>query len=123
MLHALTYQDEGLITSPLYPVASCAMSVVPALSGQYCVSLPDPGEYGRALAGQDEIIFSVPKDKVEGLVSQLRKFEERNMGYQHNAFWEMRPDFPRPDFYKRLYRDLGLDANDTRTWTLPYTDA
>ena len=119
MLYVLSFKNEGLVTSPLYPVASCALSVVPALSGQYCVTLPDPGEHGRALAGEDEIIFSVPGDKVEGLVSQLRAFEERKMGYKDYAFWEMRPDFPRPEFYKRLYRECGLDADDVPTWPSP----
>jgi uncharacterized protein (DUF169 family) len=123
MLHALTNQGEGLVNSPLYPVASCAFSVVPALSGQYSVTLPDPGEYGRALAREDEIIFSVPRDKVEGLTSQLRAFEERKIGYKYHAFLEMRPDFPRPDFYKNLYRECGLDADDIRTWSLPYIEA
>ncbi len=119
MLYALTYQGEGRVTSPIYPVASCALSVVPALSGQYCVTLPDPGEYGRALTGEDEMIFSLPKDKVEGLVTQLKVFEERKLGYKYNPFLEISPDFPRPDFYKRLYRECGLDADDVPTWSLP----
>jgi uncharacterized protein (DUF169 family) len=116
MLHALSFAGEGMITSPLYAIASCAFSVVPALSGQYCVTLPDPGELGRALAGEDEIIFSVPQDKVEVLVTQLKKFEEMRFGYQHHAFLEMRPDFPRPEFYKNLFRECGLDADDIPTW-------
>jgi uncharacterized protein (DUF169 family) len=116
MLHALSFAGEGPVTSPLYAIASCAFSVVPALSGQYCVTLPDPGELGRALAGEDEIIFSVPREKVEKLVLQLRMFEERKLGYRHRAFWEMRPDFVRPDFYKRLYRECGLEADDIPTW-------
>ena len=40
MLHALSFSGEGMIKSPLYAIASCAFSVVPALSGQY--SLPCP---------------------------------------------------------------------------------
>ncbi|MBN1568611.1 MAG: DUF169 domain-containing protein [Acidobacteria bacterium] len=116
MLHALSFKGEGVISSPLYAIASCAFSVVPALSGQYCVTLPDPGELGRALAGEDEIIFSVPKEKMEGLVSQLKMFEERGFGYRHHAFLEMRPDFPRPEFYKKLFRECGLDADDIPTW-------
>jgi uncharacterized protein (DUF169 family) len=116
MLYALSFGGEGLVNSPIYPIASCAFSVVPALSGQCCITLPDPGELGRAQAGEDEIIFSLPKDKVQGLVSQLRMFEERRMGYRHNAFWEIMPDFPRPDFYKKLYRECGLKADDVPTW-------
>lgn len=116
MLHALSFAGEGLVNSPLYAIASCAFSVVPALSGKYCVTLPDPGELGRALAGEDEIIFSMPADKVEVLASQLIAFEEMKMGYKHHAFLEMRPDFPRPEFYKKLFRECGLEGNDIPTW-------
>jgi len=116
MLHALSFKGEGRIDTPLYAIASCAFSIVPALSGQYCVTLPDPGELGRALAGEDEIIFSVPAAKVEGLASQLNMFDERKFGYRHHAFLEMRPDFPRPDFYKNFFRQCGLDADDVPTW-------
>jgi len=116
MLYALSFKGEGLVTSPLYPVASCAFAVVPSLSGQYYVTLPDPGEYGRALAGEDEIIFSLPGEKTEGLVSQLKALEDRKVGYKYNAFLEIRPDFARPEFYKKLYRECGLDADDTLTW-------
>jgi hypothetical protein len=112
MLHALSLGGDGMITSPLYAITSCAFSVVPALSGQYCVTLPDPGELGRALAGEDEIIFSVPRDKVEVLAAQLQKFEKMKFGYQHHAFGEMRLDFPMPEFYKNPFRECGLDADD-----------
>jgi uncharacterized protein (DUF169 family) len=118
MLHVLSFINEGMVTTPIYPVASCALSVVPALSGEYCVTLPDPGEYGRALATEDEIIFSLPEAKLEKLVSQITSFEERNMGYRHYAFLEYNADFPRPEFYKKLYRECGLDADDVPTWPL-----
>jgi uncharacterized protein (DUF169 family) len=116
MLWALSFGGDGPVNSPIYPITSCAFSVVPALAGQYRITLPDPGELGRAQAGEDEIIFSLPNDKVLGLVTQLRMFEERKMGYRHNALWEVMPDFPRPDFYKRFYRECGLEADDVPTW-------
>ena len=116
MLHALSFAGEGPVTSAMYAIASCAFSVVPALAGQYSITLPDPGELGRALAGEDEIIFSMPPAKIGLLASQLSQFEEMKFGYKHNAFLEMRPDFPRPDFYKRLFRESGLEGNDIPTW-------
>jgi uncharacterized protein (DUF169 family) len=116
MLHVLSFIGEGFIETPLYPVASCALSVVPALSGQPSVALPDPGEIGRANVGEDEIIFSLPSKNMANLVSQIRAFDERKMGYRDHALLETRSDFPRPDFYKRLYREVGLDGNDTPTW-------
>ena len=112
VLYSLSFIGKGLINTPLYPVASCAFSVIPALSGKYCVTLPDPGEWGRALAGEDEIIFSMPQEKVEELVLELKKLDDRKWGYRNNAFLEIRADFPRPDFYQRLYRECGLDADD-----------
>jgi hypothetical protein len=67
------------------------------------------------MATVSEFIFSVPKDKVELLVAQLRMFEERKMGYRYNALWEIMPDFPRPDFYKKFYRECALEADDVPT--------
>jgi len=116
MLHVLSFIGEGTVDTPLYPVASCALSVVPALAGKNCVTLPDPGEYGRAFAGADEIIFSLPAKNLARLVSQLKTFDSRKMGYRHGAFQEIRADFPRPDFYKRLFRECGLDADDKPAW-------
>jgi uncharacterized protein (DUF169 family) len=104
--------EKSLVTSEFDPIDSCIYSVVPVLlNGQYRITLPDPGDYERAMAGEDEIIFSVPRDKMEGLVSGLRQMEERKSGYTHHNM-EMRPDFPRPEFYKRLFRMWGLDVED-----------
>jgi hypothetical protein len=61
------------------------------------------------MPGEDEIIFSVPRDKMEGLVSQLRQSEKTKSGYPYSSF-DMRPDFPRPEFYKELFRMWGLDV-------------
>ena len=119
MLHVLSFIKEGLVDSPIYPVASCALSVVPALNGKNCITLPDPGEVGRGCAGEDEIIFSLPAKNAGTLVTQLQTFDERNMGYRNHSFLEIRGDFPRPDFYKRLFRECGLDANDEPTWPEP----
>jgi uncharacterized protein (DUF169 family) len=116
MLHVMSFTSEKPVNSMIYPVASCAMEVVPTLSGEYYVTIPDPGEYGRALAGEDEITYSVPSGKVGLLVSQLKSFEDRKMGYRHYAFLEYNADFPRPKFYKDLYRECGLDADDIPTW-------
>ncbi len=112
ILTVVKYQEKSLVKSEFDPIDSCIYSVVPVLlNGQYRITLPDPGDYERAMAGEDEIIFSVPKDKLEGLVSGLRQLEERKAGYTHHTM-EMRPDFPRPEFYKRLFRMWGLDVED-----------
>ena len=103
--------EEASVNSHFFP-PSCAYIVVPVLSnGQYLVALPDPGDYTRALAGEDEIILSVPRDKMEELISGLRQFEERKQGYTSSTMM-MQADFPQPELYKKLFREWGLYVED-----------
>jgi uncharacterized protein (DUF169 family) len=100
---------EAMVNTHFFP-PSCAYTVVPVLqNNQYMAALPDPGDYTRALAGEDEIILSVPRDKMEELISELRQFEERKQGYTASTMM-MQADFDRPEFYKRLFKDWGLDT-------------
>ena len=110
ILQVVKNKEGTLVTSQFDPIDSCVYSIVPTLlTGQYRITLPDPGENERAMAGEDEIIFSVPPDKVAPLASGLREFEERKRGYIHLDL-EMRPDFPQPEFYRKLFRVWGLDV-------------
>ncbi len=108
LLFAVRFQEGRRVESTFDPIDSCVHALVPAIAnGQYRIAMPDPGEYQRALATEDEIIFSIPVAKLPSLISGLRHVEERNHGYR--AFSpEMRPDFPQPDFYKELFRLMGL---------------
>jgi uncharacterized protein (DUF169 family) len=108
LLLAVKYQDGCRVESTFDPLDSCVNALVPViLTGQYRITFPDPGEYQRALATEDEIIFSVPKGKLQGLVSGLRHIKELRHGYR-DFTQEMRPDFPQPPFYKSLFARWGL---------------
>jgi uncharacterized protein (DUF169 family) len=108
LLLAVKYQEGCRTESTFDPLDSCVHALVPViLTGQYRITFPDPGEYQRALAAEDEIIFSLPKDKLPGLVSGLRHIEDLGHGYAGFA-QEMMPDFPQPDFYKEFFRLWGL---------------
>jgi len=110
MLLAVKYKEGYLVTSQFDPIDSCVYSVVPViLSGEYRITLPDPGDYQRAMAGEDEIIFSVPAAKLAELVAVLKHFEKIKLGYTQHTM-EMRPDFPQPEFYKDLFKMWGLDV-------------
>jgi uncharacterized protein (DUF169 family) len=107
------YQDKELVKSEFDPIDSCVFSVVPVITdGKYRITLPDPGEASRAFAGDDEIIFSVPKDKLAGLVEGVKRSAEMRKSAEDWAHILLRPDFPRPDFYKDLFRKWGLDVED-----------
>ena len=112
MLLAIKYKEGYLLKSEFDPIDSCVYSVVPAIqNGDYRITLPDPGEYERAMAEEGEIILSVPPDRLEELVMGLRFFEKIKLGYTHLNM-EMRPDFPQPEFYKELFRMWGLDVEE-----------
>jgi uncharacterized protein (DUF169 family) len=103
------------VNSCFFPPA-CAYQVVPVMSdGQFMVTLPDPGDYQRALAGEDEIILSVPKDKIEEMVTGIRQSEEgeskKYFSYTHTNML-MLHDFPQPEFYQRLFARWGLDKGE-----------
>jgi uncharacterized protein (DUF169 family) len=108
LLLAMKFEDRALIDSDYFP-PSCAHAVVPpALTGRYHIVMPDPGEYARALCGEDEMMFAVPGDKLEGLVSDIRKAMESDNPF-FNESMMMRPDFPQPDLYKHVFKNWGMD--------------
>jgi uncharacterized protein (DUF169 family) len=110
MLLAIKYKDKSTVNFQLDPINSCVYAVVDTmLKSQYQVALPCAGEHYRAMPGEDELIFSVPADKMEELTSELAQAEKMKSGYTYASF-EMRPDFPRPEFYKELFRVWGLDV-------------
>ena len=99
--------EEALVDCHFFPPA-CAYQVVPVMSsGHLMVTLPDPGDYHRALAGEDEIVLSVPKDKVAKLVEGVREIEKGDFAYSHANMY-MLHDFPQPEFYQMLFKRWGL---------------
>jgi uncharacterized protein (DUF169 family) len=110
MLMVVKQQEKAPVSSIFDPIDSCVYAVVPVIStGQYRITLPDPGEFQRALAGEDEIIFSVPKNKIQRLTEGLAEIEKINHGYATFSP-EMMPDFPQPEFYRKFFKDCGLDT-------------
>jgi len=87
---------------------SCGHCVVdPMVTGKYCVVLPDPGEYQRALTLEEEMIFAIPQKKIPELMAGLN-----NGGRMHShrdQHMSMLPDFEQPQFYKDLFKNWGLD--------------
>jgi uncharacterized protein (DUF169 family) len=105
---SLPFEEISRVKSHFFP-PSCAYAVVHVMnSGLYWVVLPDPGEYQRALGDEGEMMFSVPAARMDGLLTGLNKFQDQGFAYRnHNYF--MLPDFPRPDFYKQMFKQWGLE--------------
>ena len=108
ILLSLKPEDRPLVKSNFFPF-SCSNAVVPVIkNGEYWINLPDPGEYARALTLTGEMMFSVPKDKLPGLVEGLRGMDRNESGFAHEKMM-MRPDFPQPDLYKKVFEAWGMD--------------
>lgn len=66
LLLSLRHLHGTQVTSTLDPIGSCVHSVVPSLlNGECQVTVPDPGDFERACAQEDEMVFTVPTKRLE----------------------------------------------------------
>ncbi len=115
LIMSMDRKESSQINSRYLP-PSCSYSVVnPIQDGKYWVVLPDPGELERGVGTEDEMMFAVPAAKMETMITSLRKGEKGYFSYRHHHPF-IRPDFPRPDFYRQSFKSWGLDADDTLDW-------
>jgi uncharacterized protein (DUF169 family) len=109
LLLTMPIKDVPLVNSHFFP-PSCAYSVVhPMMDGKYWIVLPDPGDYQRALTGEDEMMLAVPRDRMKTMMANLRKNENGPFAYRHHNMF-MQPNFERPDFYKQMFKSWGLNS-------------
>jgi uncharacterized protein (DUF169 family) len=86
---------------------ACAYQVIPVMeNNRYMVTLPDPGDYMRALAAEDEIILSVPAARMEEFMAGIRRSAEGEYSYERTGMY-MLHDFPQPPFYQMLFKRWG----------------
>ena len=101
----------GSFTSTFDGIDSCIYCTVPTFqTGEFRVTLPDPGEVERARTRDDEVILTIPVDKLEALmeaIEQLSSFMPCN-----DSMLDPTLDFPRPPFYNNLFDIWGLDKGE-----------
>ena len=86
--------------------AACVYGVVPALqSGECQVGVPCRGDHYRAMAGDEEMIFTVPKKKLEDLMVGLRRIEAT--GSKLPVGYSVRPEYPLPEAYAKIGKMMG----------------
>jgi uncharacterized protein (DUF169 family) len=112
MIGGIKSATGKLVSTTLDVIDSCAYSTTAAIqSGDYRVTFPDPGEYERGLADEDEVILSVPGARMDEFMKGLSGNNEHGFGYtQLNK--EMLYDFPRPPFYNDLFALWGCDKGE-----------
>jgi uncharacterized protein (DUF169 family) len=110
LLLSLRYLNGTQVTSTIDPIGSCVHSVVPSLlSGECEVTVPDPGDYERANAQDDEMILTVPMKRLKELMDGIYHFEKSGMGFKRFSY-SVQPNFKQPPFYEEYFRKWGLDG-------------
>jgi uncharacterized protein (DUF169 family) len=108
LLLSLPVGDVPTVSGHFFP-PSCGWAVVnPMKTQQIYLVIPDPGEYQRALTDEGDMMLSVPKDRLPKLMAALKQNEHSMFAYREHSMF-MHPDFERPDFYKDLFKNWGLE--------------
>jgi uncharacterized protein (DUF169 family) len=110
LLFSLMRANGYRVTSMLDPIGSCVHSIVPSLlTGECAVTVPDPGDYERGMAEEDEMILTITAAKLKELMDGIYYYEKSNMGYK--SFGRtIKADFQQPPFYQDYFRKWGLDS-------------
>ena len=112
LIGGIKQQTGKLVASAFDIIDSCTYdTVLPIQTGEYRVTIPDPGEYERALADEDEVILSVPGPRMDELLTGLATNATRGLGYKC-LNKEMEYDFKRPAFYNSLFEMWGFDKGE-----------
>ncbi|MEM2703939.1 MAG: DUF169 domain-containing protein [Candidatus Bathyarchaeia archaeon] len=110
LLLALRYRGY-LVTSRFDPFNSCVHSVIsPFQTGECYITIPDPGDYERAIAGEDEIILSVPKKRLDDLITGLKHLESKGITYKSFIYLQ-RADFPQCPTGREYFKIWGLNES------------
>jgi uncharacterized protein (DUF169 family) len=110
LLSGVKYRDGYLVKPTLDPSGACFQATVPVLqTGECQVTIPCGGDRAHALAQDDEMIFSIPKSRLEDLMFGLRYFDEAGRGYSRFAP-DLRPEYPLSDLYLEAGKMVGLEV-------------
>ena len=82
--------------------AACVYAAVPSMNtGDYQVAVPCRGDRYHAMAGDEEMIFTVPKGRLEDLMRGLRHVEKN--GSKLPRAYTYRAEYP----LVRIYEEIG----------------
>lgn len=111
LLMAAKYDTGNITRSSFDTCDSCGAALVPVLNGTmpYNVSIPDAGEYERALAGENDMIFSLRAENLPALVAAAEELAEKGFGYKNLAY-DLKLDYCRPKFYNDMFEKWGLET-------------
>lgn len=107
LMLAREHRDGNDLPVRMSSHAACVYGVVPSISTGECqVALPCRGYRYLAMAGNDEMIFSIPCARVEEIIIALRFLEKRGSSLPRN--YRMKPEPAHIESYLALSRQMGV---------------
>jgi len=101
------YKEGHDLKCSLSSHAACVYSVVPVIqTGECRVAIPCRGDRYFAIAGDDELVFAIPRHKLEDLIVGLRYLETTGSKLPRN--YHMRPEPEMPESYAKIARMVGM---------------
>jgi len=111
LLMAREYKTGENLPTALSGHAACVYGVVPAIqNGSYQVAVPCRGDHITAVAGDDEMIFSIPMSRFDEFMFGLRTIiEGEGKLTRLPVIHEMKPAAVQPESYFRMAELMGMD--------------
>ena len=100
------YKDGYNLKCALSSHAACVYGVIPvAQTGECYVAVPCRGDHYRAMAGDEELIFTAPREKLDGLLEGLRHVEKT--GSKLPQGYAVQPEYALPESYRKIGQMMG----------------
>lgn len=111
LLMAREYKTGENLPTALSGHAACVYGVIPAVKDGVCqVAVPCRGDHITAMAGDDEMIFTVPMNKFDEFMTGLRTIVEGEGKLTRlPMIHELRPGAVQPPSYFRMAELMGMD--------------
>jgi len=106
LLLAREYREGYNLKCAISSHAACVYGIVPAVQSQECqVAVPCRGDHYRAVAGADEMIFTVPRVRLDDLMAGLRHVN--STGSKFPRGYTLKPEYPLSESYEKIARMMG----------------
>lgn len=100
------YRDGHDLKCAISSHAACIYGVVPPLQRGECqVAIPCRGDRYRAMAGDDEMVFTTPRVKLADLMAGLRHLE--TTGSRLPRGYTLMPEYPLLESYDKMAKMMG----------------
>lgn len=100
------YREGYNLKCALSGHAACVYGVIPVIqSGECQVAVPCRGDRYRAMAGDEEMIFTAPKGKLDDLMLGIRYIE--TTGSKLPKGYSFLPEYPLLESYKKIGEMMG----------------